>query len=323
MKIAVGLCTVGLAFTSIQNVVYVVIAVSAGLAWRTRGGHASTWIQRPSLRRTISVVPVAVLAMMVYAFWWMRQVWVPIDAAWWLLASVVLAVAGAIAISLGTEGRDAIGLPRGRSAWIGAWAASLAGGFILSNNAMEAVFGDRLRHLLSFAFPGYGGKLMARADIGGEIFGVFAFPEFSRVGCEYFNYCESFAGFLASFGFVLVVALATWLALGRITTEAAVNACRVALLLMVAATATAFVVMFFTGQETGVRPNIFSRLLDVPYYGLLALAAMTFAGSRNRATMIIGTGVLVIWSVVPLVGSQWPEQMARNGAWLVGRTGLF
>jgi hypothetical protein len=95
------------------------------------------------------------------------------------------------------------------------------------------------------------------------------------------------------------------------------------IVLMVAAIAAAFMVMFFTGAEVAVRPNVFSRLLDVPYYGLLALAALSFASSPNRATMMTGTGVLIVWSVVPLIGSQWPEQMARNSAWFVSHTGLF
>jgi hypothetical protein len=322
-KIAVGLATAGLAFTSIQNVAYVLAAVGAGLAWRTRAGYASTWIQRPNLRGAAYLIPVAVLAMIVYAFWWIQQVWVPTGSAWWLLGSVVLAAAGAVAIGLGTTGRDAIGRPRARPIWIGAWAATLAGGFMLSNNAMEPIFGDRLRHLLSFVLPGYGGTVMARTDIGDNVFGNLTFPAFSEFGCTtFYNYCDSFAGFLASFGFLLVVVFATWLGLGPLTTEAAVNARRAALLLMVAGLATAVTTMFFTGVEAGAQPNIFSRLLDVPYYGLLALAAMTFAGSRNRPTMFAGIGVLVVWSIVPLIGSRWPEQMITNSEWLLRHAGL-
>jgi hypothetical protein len=321
--IAAGFVTAGLAFTSVQNALYVVVAVGVGLAWRSRAGSGRAWVRWPSLPGVVFLLPVAVLVTIVGAFWWLDRPWAATEAVWWLVASVVLAVAGALAIGLGTAGRDGVGLSKGSPGWIGAWVATLAGGFVLSNNAMTPVFGDGLRHLLSFIFPGYGGTVVARPDLGGDIFGGLVFPAFSQVGCNYFSYCAGLGGFLASFGFLLVVSLATWLALGRMTTEATVNARRVALLLMVAAMATALIVMLFTGAQIDVRPNIFSRLLDVPYYGLLALAAITFAGSNNRATMITGTGVLVIWSVVPLVGSQWPEQMARNSAWLVSHAGLF
>ncbi|HEX5925155.1 MAG TPA: hypothetical protein VFY45_15090 [Baekduia sp.] len=321
--IATGFATAGLAFTSVQNVIYVVIAVGAGVAWRSRAGNGSAWMRWPNLQGAALLLPVAALAMIVGAFWWLGQAWAPTDAVWWLLASVVLAVAGAVAIGLGTAGRDAVGPARGSPGWIGAWMAALAGGFMLSNNAIEAVFGDDLRHLLGFVFPGYGEALAARQDLGGDIFGGFAFPTFSPVACKYFNYCASFDGFLASFGFMFVVVLATWLALGRMTTEAAVNARRVALLLMIAAIAATFIIMFFTGAEIGIRPNVLSRLLDVPYYGLLGLAAMTFASSRDRVTTLVGTGVLAVWTVVPLIGSQWPEQMVTNGIWLVRHTGLL
>ncbi len=178
------------------------------------------------------------------------------------------------------------------------------------------------RNLLGLVLPGYRGTLQARTDLGGDVFGNLTFPGFSRIGCEYYNYCVSFGDFLSSFGFLLVVALATWLAFGRITTEAAINARRVAWLLLVAAVSAAIIVMFFTGSETAQQPLVFSRLLDVPYYGLLGLATLTFTGSRDRMTAIVGTGVLAIWTVVPLIGSRWPEQMVRNGEWLLRHAGL-
>jgi hypothetical protein len=321
--IAAGFATAGLAFTSVNNVLYVVIAVGLGLAWRLRAGDGRTWMRWLNLRGVGFLLPVAAFVMILGAFWWLGQTWAPTGAVWWLIASAALAVAGAVAIGLGTAGRGAVGLPKLSPGWIGAWVATLAGGFMLSNNATASVFGGGLRHLLGVVFPGYGGGLAHRSDLGGDIFGDLAFPTFSPAACELFSYCDGLDGFLTSFGFLLVVSLATWLALGRMTTEPTVNARRVALLLMVASMAMTFMVMFFTGAEIRVRPMVFSRLLDVPYYGLLVLAVMSFAASRNRATMIAGTGVLVIWSVVPLIASQWPEQMARNSAWLVSHTGLF
>lgn len=320
--LAVALATAGLAFTSLQNAIYVVAAVGVGLAWRERGGLTSTWLERPRLRAVAHLLPVATVAMLVYAFWWLHQTWTPADAAWWVLGSAAVALIGAIAIGLGTPARVAVGSLTARWTWVGAWVVVLAGGFVLSNNSVDSVFGGGSRSLLGLVLPGYRGALQARTDLGGDVFGNLTFPTFASTGCEYYNYCTSFGDFLASFGFLLVLALATWLALGRMTTDAATNARRVAWLLTVAGTALAIIVMFFTVSEGAIQPLVFSRLLDVPYYGLLGLAALTFTGARDRVTAIVGTGVLAIWTIVPLIGSQWPGQMARNSAWLLRHAGL-
>jgi hypothetical protein len=320
--IAAGLAAAGLAFTSIQNLGFVLAVVSCGLLWRTSGGQMSTWTERRGVRDLAYLFPVATIAMIVFAFWWLHHSSPPAAAAWWLLASAAIAVIGAVAIALGTPGRDATGPPKGRWVWIGAWVAAMAGGLLLSNNSIGNILGGGPRHVLSLVLPGYGGPLVVRPDIGENVSGKLTFPAVSDLGCKNFNYCVSFADFLASFGFLFVVLLATWIAFGRMTSEAPVNARRAAWLLMVAAVAVAFVIIFFTGAPTQVQPNIYSRLLDAPYYGLLALAAMTFVGSSDRATAIIGTAVIVVWSVTPLIGSRWPQQMLTNGEWLVHRAGL-
>jgi hypothetical protein len=153
------------------------------------------------------------------------------------------------------------------------------------------------------------------------MFSGLSFPKVSGYSCALFSACQTFAAFAACYGLLLVVALATWLALGPIGSDAAVNARRVAWLLMVAALAIALVIVFFTGVTTGAQAIVFTRFLEVPYYGLLALAAMTFAGSRNRATMALGSGVLVVWSIVPAIAAQWPAQMVNNATWLLDHVG--
>lgn len=325
MVIAIGLATAGLAFTSLQSVGYVVLAVSVALIWRGLGDRGRSWMERRPLRGLAYLLPVATIAMFALAAWWLHQAARdPTDAVWWLLASTAVAVSGAVAIGLATSDRTTIGLPRAHLVWIGAWAVAVAGGFLLSNNSVDALVGDGPRQVLSTVLPGYGGPLLARQDLGGDLLGNLSFPSFSPIGCTFFIFCVSFDGFLLSLGFVLLVVLATWLALGRMTSEAQTNARRVALLLMLAALTASVVVMLFTGaQPPGAQPVIFSRLLDVPYYGLLALAAMTFASSKSRATVIAGTGVLTIWSIVPLISSQWPEQMVRNAGWILHHPALF
>ncbi len=320
--IAIGLATAGLAFTSLQSMVYVLAAVSVGIIWRSVAGGGRVGIESRRLRGVAHVVPIVALATIVYAFWWLHQAWVPTEAVWWLLAGAVIAMVGAVAIGFATEARAAIGAPKGRLAWAGVWVSAVMGGLLLSNNSTDHLFGGGVRSLLSSVLPGYGQPLMARADLGDDVLGNLTFPSFSRLGCGYFNYCVSFGGFLSSFGFLFVVALATWFAFGRLTADASVNARRVAWLLLVAALSAAIMVMFFIGAETAEQSIVFSRLLDVPYYGLLGLAALTFTGSRDRVTAIVGTGVLTVWTLTPLIGSQWPEQMVSNGQWVLDHAGL-
>jgi hypothetical protein len=50
---------------------------------------------------------------------------------------------------------------------------------------------------------------------------------------------------------------------------------------------------------------------------------MAFAESRSRLTVVVGCGVLVLWSVIPLIATQWPEQMVRNAGWYLQRLGVL
>jgi hypothetical protein len=161
-----------------------------------------------------------------------------------------------------------------------------------------------------------------RPDIGPEMFRNLS-VHFSPGACDIFVYCHAFPNFLATFGFLFTIVLATWFAFGPITSDAAVNARRAAWLLLVAAVGISMVLVFFNGSPGPVVGVLFSRFLDAPYYGLLALAALTFADSRSRATVIVGTSVLIVWTVVPLIATQWPEQMVRNGGWFLERFGVL
>jgi hypothetical protein len=92
---------------------------------------------------------------------------------------------------------------------------------------------------------------------------------------------------------------------------------------MVAALGVGFIILFFTGATTHEQTAILSRFWEVPSYGLLVLAAMAFAESRSRLTALAGGGVLLLWSVIPLIATQWPEQMVRNAAWYLQRLGVL
>lgn len=87
--------------------------------------------------------------------------------------------------------------------------------------------------------------------------------------------------------------------------------------MVVAALGLAFAIVDFTGQAL-VNAWVLTRFIEVPYYALLAFAAVALVGSRSRFTVIAGTAVLAVWTVVPFVNSHIPEQMVKNANWLIG-----
>jgi hypothetical protein len=321
--IALGLATLGLGFVSVNALVSVLAGVAAGLAWRAAPARGVGWLRVGAFRRAMCLLPVAAVGTFVCAFWWMH-VAQPSSSAWWLVSGTVVAVTGAVVLIVVTPDRPTLA-PR-PAVWAGLWSCTLVVGLLLSNNLTDAVLHGRVRHVLALVLPGYDGKLLNRPTIGDGMFNNLSFPKVSDQACLTFIPCGGVADFLAAFGLVLVLALVTWFALGPVGADAAVNVRRFALLLLVAAFGTGLLIVFFTGGDppgpTARQPIIFSRFLEAPYYGLLALAAVTFAESRSRATAIAGTTVLILWTVIPVIATRRPEEWVRNAGWLVRHTGI-
>jgi hypothetical protein len=318
MTMALGLATLGLGFASVQVLSYVVVAVAAGLLWRHLGDRQPG---PPIARGVVHLLPPIAIGMIVYVF---NGAYDPnaVKRGWWLVGGAAVAVVGAVFCGVQTAGRASVGLPKGSRWWIGAWSAAVVLGVLLSNNMTEHLFHSGGRRALASVFPGYGGPLLSRPDLGVDLLGRMSFPR-PGLGCELYNYCHGVPNFLAAFGSLFVVALATWCAFGSISAEPLGNARRVAWLLMVAAIGIGLFLTIFNGASDPVPPLTFSRFMEAPYYGLLALAALTFAESRNRVTLVVGTGVLVAWTVIPLIATQWPEQMVRNSGWFLQRFGVL
>jgi hypothetical protein len=227
-----------------------------------------------------------------------------------------VASAAAVAIVASTAGPAGPRLPRRAPAWLAAWLAAIVGGVLLSNNMTEHLLGGDVRSLLGTILPGYDGPLLARTDLPTDLLAGLSFPRLAGASCTLLL-CQSFAGFLASYGVLVVVCLAAWLALGSTTSDPAVAMLRAVWLLLVAALAIAFVITDFTGAVNHYQVIIFTRFIEVPYYSLLAFAALAFATSRSRATVIGGTTMLLVWAVVPAIAGGWPQQMAANAWWYV------
>jgi hypothetical protein len=320
--VALGLATAGLGFVSLHALLYVLAAVGAVLVWRAALGRAALPAGAP--RRAVALLPLLVAVVFAGGFWWLGSGPAPAGGAWWLVAGTALALAGAVAIAAVTQDR-AVPVAR-RPVWIAAAAAAVVAGLLLSNNMISDAFDGQGRHALASVLPGYDGRLLSRPDLKSGLLSNVGFPKVSEQACLLLVECGGLAAFLAVLGLTLVLALATWLALGPLTVDAQANARRFALLLMLGALGVGLLITFFTGGDPPgpltAQAVIFTRFLEVPYYGLLALAALTFAESRNRATAITGTTVLILWTGIPATAVRRPEEWVRNAGWLLDHTGI-
>jgi hypothetical protein len=313
--VAIGFTTLGLGFISVHVTLYVVAALSAALAWELLRGRRPGVSARALPRAAVHGLAALALAAPVFAYWLLHRIAAPSDAAWWLVAGAALALAGALLVTVATTGRRVIAAPARTVRWACAWAATLAAGFAVSNNLTDGVTGGHLRSVLGTVLPGYGTPLESRRLLGDTPTTGLSFPTFTGQECQISGHCLSSGYFLAGYGFLTIVALATWAALGPVDADGAANRRRAAWLLMVGALGLSFVLVDFTGAP-GTTAWIFTRFLEIPYYGLLVLAAMAFAASRDRLTRAVGLGVLALWTIVPIVVNLVPVQLMKNAHWL-------
>ncbi|HMJ33192.1 MAG TPA: hypothetical protein VK501_04680 [Baekduia sp.] len=315
--IAIGFATLGLGFGSVHVAAYVLAALTAALAWTAMRGRRTELTGYAVARATVHLLAAAAIGAPILAYWFLHRVTRPTDVAWWLVAGAAVATVAAVLIGVGTTRHVTRGRLGPVVAWTFAWGATLALGFSLSNNLTDGLAGGHLRTVLGAVLPGYDVPLVSRSLLGDTPMSGLSLFRFSGEECNISGHCLSGGYFLAAYGFLTVVALASWLALGPVTAEASASRCRAAWLLMAGALGLSFVLVDFTGAPLATA-WILTRFIEVPYYGLLALAAMAFAASRNRITLIVGSGVLVLWTVIPVVVNLVPLQLVKNADWLAG-----
>jgi hypothetical protein len=319
--VALAFATLGLGFNSLHVLLDVLAALAAALIYRAVRGSRPAWMDVRGFRVGGHLLPVAGLGAMAATFW-VHQAQPPTSAIWWLVLGLVIATGGAFAIGAATARRATQGSSLPAPAWIGAWLTAAALGLLLSNNLTKDLLLINPRGILGAVLPGYDHGALSRDGNNGlehDVLSGLSFPKFSGPSCESIIVCGGFADFLASFGVLFVLVAVTWISFGRFTSDAALNARRATLLILVAGLNLGLVIVFFTGAPSTVQTIIYTRFLEIPYYGLLALATLTLVESRNRVTAIVGTSVLVLWTVIPLLGSEWPQQMARNAGWYLER----
>jgi hypothetical protein len=321
--VAILLATAGLAFITVDGVAFVGLAVGCAGIWRLVRGRWSLRGQVPGSRRAgaaaIHVLALAVLAAPLYVYYAIHETTQPDGLAWVLLGALALAVVGLAGLASISAPAAPNGIPGGRGvswrATVGLSLASIATlicGFFFSNNLVGDFAGGSVRRAIGSILPGFQGRLLDR-----EIPFELSFPSFTGDECSISGHCVSFGYFLGTYGFTLALALAGWVALGRLSDDEQVNRRRAAWLVTVASLGLAFVIVDFTGADSSTA-WILTRFIEVPYYAILAFAAIVLVSSRSRVTVVAGTAVLAVWTLVPFFHSHIPEQWVKNVEYLIG-----
>jgi hypothetical protein len=318
----IALLTLGLCFVTLNALLYVGVAVVAALLWRGVRGRGAR-LQGRWFRTAVHATMLLAMCLPVIAFSFTRgRLTSPALPALLLVLAVLIALAGACLICWGTPKGDVSRVGRGQVGWFVAWLGTAALGLVFSDNLTASRFGSRFHELLAPVLPGFGLPVTGRADLSNTLAG-FSFPSFLQETCDASVSCGGIPHFLVAYGVLLVLVLAAWSGYGRLRPDARrTNQRRVVILLGLAGLAVGQIMVFFTGFATYLA-IVWSRLLELPYYTLLVLGVLGFCESKNRWVTIAGVGFLAIWTIGPLVGTGWPEQMVRNTGWYLDQLGVL
>jgi hypothetical protein len=314
--VAILLTTAGLAFTSSSGTLYVVAAVTLAGVWRLLRGRGPVWLKSHVSTVAVTVVGLVAVVTPAFVYWGIHRSASPNGFGWVLAGGAVAAGLAALVVALTSRPGTTPPL-RSANALVhpAAWVAALGTGFVLSNNLVGKLADGQVRDVLASALPGYGLPLESRGYTA--ITSNLHFPTFTGQECAFSGHCVSFPYFLAAYGFLTVLALTSWLALGQRAGGEDAGPRRAAWLMTVAALICSLALVDFTGVDQ-VSAWVLTRFIEVPYYALLGLAALAFAGSRSRVTTWVGATVIAAWTVIPLAFSHVIPQLGRNASWLIG-----
>jgi hypothetical protein len=314
--VAILLATTGLGFVTISGTVYLVVAVVCAGAWYLLRGRGPARLSAVAHRWLIPALALLAWAAPLLVYWDIHHATVPNPLGWWLMAGAAAAIGAAVLLALFADAAPSPlpALPRlaGR---VAAWAAALGGGFIVSNNLVGKMADGQVRATLASVLPGYGPPLQTRGLTSG--ISNLTFPTFTGQECAFTGHCLSFSYFLNAYGFISVLALATWLALGPRMAGRNLSRHRAAWLVTVATFGVSFALVDFSGADQ-TTAWVLTRFIEVPYYALLGFAAVALVGSRSKVTAWVGAIVIVAWTVIPVANSHVVPQLARNADWLIG-----
>ncbi len=320
---ALALATLGLGFVTLNDLLYVGLAVTVGLIWHILRGRPRL-LQAPTARLGVHATVALALALPIVAFSLTQNVpSAPIIPTLILAAACMAALSGAALITWSTVKREPqTGGARWLS-WYGVWAVTAAIGILFSDNLGATKAGESVHDFLAPLLPGFGGSVGARDTLVDGAFAGLHLPAFSQVACDTNTSCGGIPNFLMGYGVLFSLILAAWVAYGRLKPDAErTNQHRIAMLLGLAALPLAMILVFFSGAET-LQAGALTRMLEWPFYTLLVLAVLAFCEMRRQWVAIAGMSFLAIWTIVPLISFEWPVQMTRNAEFYLQKFGVL
>lgn len=312
--IAILLATAGMAFMTISGTAYVFVALLGAGVWHLLHGRGPARVRTVARAVLIPALGLAAIATPTFVYWELHRTSSPNSLGWVLVLGSAVALTGALLVALSASGTSPLPRLSRLTPRVVIWLATLGVGFLLSNNLVSNLADGQVRTTLASVLPGYGVPVESRGIASGT--SSIAFPTFTGTECQFTGHCLSFPYFLVAYGFLTILALATWLALSQ--REAAVDQAprRAAFLVTVAALVASFALVDWTGSDQ-LTAWVLTRFIEIPYYALLGFAALALVGSRNRLTAWAGGGVLTAWIVIPLASSHVFPQLARNADYLI------
>ena len=323
---ALALATLGLGFVTLNDVLYVGLAVTAALIWHILSGRSGV-LRGPAARVGVHVTVLLALALPIVAFSFTSFDYVPVAPiipTLILAAACLAALSGAAVVAWGTTrtGERQTSITRW-TAWYGAWVVTAAVGVLLSDNVTGGGIGVRVHNFLLPLLPGFGGPVVNRGDLTGGVFAGLHLPVFSEAACDTSTTCGGIPDFLMGYGVLFSLVLAAWVGYGRLRPDTErTNQRRIAMLVGLAALPPAMILVFFAGAET-LQAGALTRLLEWPYYTLLVLGVLAFCELRQRWVATVGVSFLAVWTIVPLLSFEWPVQMARNAEFYLQKFGVL
>jgi hypothetical protein len=315
-----ALATLGLAFISVHAIAFVVVAVVGFVAWRALAGRRPRLLAARRPRGVLHAAAVASLLAPLAVFFGVVRLDNPDHLAWGLLAGAVVGVGAAVTVALASRTGAPVGLARdgrgvGRPAAVAvAWLGVLAVGMLLSGNMTGRI--PVLRDALGALLPGYDQGLVTRGLLGTNPLADLSLFDFSGGECSISGHCTGGAGYLAGYGLMSLAAIAGWIVLARRDGGDDRGGMRAAWLVCAALLSLAFVLVDFTGSIPAVA-WIFTRFLEVPFYGLLGLAMVALVASAGALTSRVTVALAAVWVIVPFASNATPDQWMTNVRYLV------
>jgi hypothetical protein len=320
---ALALATLGLGFVTLNDVLYVGLAITAGLIWHLLRGRPGV-LRAPAIRVGVHTALVLALALPIVAFAFTEYPRpAPIVPTLFLAAACLAALSGAAVIAWGAakvkQQASGVRWP----AWYGAWVVTATVGILFSDNITGTSSGVRVHDFLTPLLPGFNGPITNRGDLVDGVFAGLSFPVFSQGACDSNTTCGSIPNFLMGYGVLFSLILAAWVGYGRLKPDAEkTNQQRIAMLIGLAALPPAMILVFFADAEP-LQAGALTRMLEWPYYTLLVLAVLAFCELRRKWVATVGVSFLAIWTIVPLLSVEWPVQMARNAEFYLQKFGVL